>query len=145
MLPRNLPIHRGDQVRWVSRSINEPHTVTFPADLHTDMSALCENGATDTAATPTVIPPTGPQDFTCSGGPPDEIEFDGGNGVSHVTTASTVSDSGFIASAAELSGSGLPTTAGKRTWTVSFSAAARTTYHYVCQIHDGMAGTIVVR
>ena len=144
MLPRNLPIHRGDQVRWVSRSINEPHTVTFPRDLHTDMSALCENGATDTPATPIVIPPTGPQDFSCNGGPPDEVEFDGGNGVSHVTSASTVSDSGVIASPLELSGSGLPSTAAKRTWTVSFSAAARTTYHYVCQIHDGMAGTIVV-
>jgi plastocyanin len=144
MLPRNLTIHRGDKVRWVSRSINEPHTVTFPRDLHTDMIAFCEAGATDTPATPTVIPPTGPQDFTCGGGPPDEVELDGGNGVSHVTAASTVSDSGLIASSFELSAFGLPATAAKRTWTVSFSAAARTTYHYVCQIHDGMKGTIVV-
>ena len=144
MLPRNLPIHRGDKVRWVSRSINEPHTVTFPTDLHTDMNALCENGATDTPAAPIVIPPTGPQDFSCNGGPPDEVEFDGGNGVSHVTSASTVSDSGVIASPLELSGFALPSTAARRTWTVSFWAATRTTYHYVCQIHDGMAGTIAV-
>jgi plastocyanin len=144
MLPRNLPIHRGDQVRWVSRSINEPHTVTFPTDLHTDMTAFCESGATDIPALPTVIPPTGPQDFSCSGGPPDEVEFDGGNGVSHVTSHSTVSDSGIIASPLQLGAFGLPLTAAKRTWTVSFSAAARTTYHYVCQIHAGMAGTIVV-
>ena len=145
MLPRSLPIHRGDQVRWVSRSVNEPHTVTFPRDLHTDMLALCESGAVDIPATPTVIPPTGPQDFTCGGGPPDEVEFDGGNGVNHVTVASSVSDSGVIASPAELFGFGLPATAARRTWTVSFAGATRTTYHYVCQIHDGMTGTIVVR
>jgi plastocyanin len=107
------------------------------------MAALCEAGAVDTAATPTVIPPTGPQDFTC-GGPPVEFEFDGGNGVSHVTSRTTVSDSGVIASRAALVGFGLPTTAASNRWTVSFSSAARTTYHFVCQIHPGMVGTIVV-
>lgn len=143
MLPRHLAIHRGDRVVWASRSVNEPHTVTLPRDLFTDMVALCETGATDIPATPTVIPPTGPQDFTC-GGPPVEVEFDGGNGVNHVTAASTVSDSGFIASAVALAGFGLPMTAAHARWAVSFAGAARTTYHYVCQIHPGMAGTIVV-
>lgn len=144
MLPRRLDIKRGDKVTWVSRSINEPHTVTFPTDLNTDMVPMCENGMTDTPATPIVIPPTGPQDFTCGGGPPDEVEFGGGNGVSHVTSPSTVSDSGVIASAAELASFGLPSTAAKARWSVSFASAARATYHYVCQIHDGMAGRIVV-
>jgi plastocyanin len=145
MLPRKLSIHRGDQVTWVSRALNEPHTVTFPTDLHTDMAALCESGAVDVPATPTVFPPTGPQDFTCSGAPPDEFEMDGGNGVSHVTSKATVADSGIIASSAELSGFGLPVTAAKARTTVSFAGASRTTYHYVCQIHDGMEGAIVVR
>jgi plastocyanin len=144
MLPRRLPIHRGDKVTWVSRALNEPHTVTFPRDLHTDMAVLCEAGAVDTPATPTRIPPRGPQDFTCSGAPPDEVEFDGGNGIGHVTSPTTKSDSGFIASAAFVAAFGLPATAAKRAWTVSFSGAQRTTYRYVCQIHDGMAGVIVV-
>src|SRR5664279_573175 len=139
MLPHRISIHRGDKVTWVSRAVNEPHTVTFPKDLGTEMVPLCENGATDTLATPTVIPPTGPQDFTC-GGPPVEVEFGGGNGVNHVTSRSTVSDSGIIASKAELAGFGLPSTAASAKWTVSFSGAHRTTYHFVCQIHDGMAG-----
>jgi plastocyanin len=144
MLPRDLSIRKGDKVTWVSRATNEPHTVTFPRDLHTDMVALCESGATDVPAVPTVIPPTGPQDFTCGGGPPDEVEFDGGNGVSHVTSRSTVSDSGVIASSAELAGFALPSTAARNRWTVSFVGASRTTYHYLCQIHAGMVGTIVV-
>ncbi len=143
MLPRSVKIHRGDKVTWVSRAVNEPHTVTFPTDINTDMVPLCENGATDTPAAPTVIPPTGPQDFTC-GGPPVEFEFGGGNGVSHVTSRSTVSDSGLIASARVLAGFSLPSSAANARWTVSFSGAARTTYHYVCQIHEGMVGTIVV-
>jgi plastocyanin len=144
MLPRSLSIRKGDKVTWVSRSVNEPHTVTFPRDLHTDMVALCENGASDVPAVPTVIPPTGPQDFSCNGGPPDEVEFDGGNGVTHVTSTGTVADSGFIASSAELAGFSLPSTAARNHWTVSFVGAARTTYHYLCQIHAGMVGTIVV-
>ena len=143
MLPKSLPIKKNDKVIWVSRSVNEPHTVTFPTDIHTDMVALCEAGATDTPATPTVIPPTGPQDFTC-GGPPVEFEFDGGNGVNHVTSKATVSDSGVIASPAAVAGFGLPATAASVRWMVSFVGAARTTYHFVCQIHPGMAGTIVV-
>ncbi|HEX7473910.1 MAG TPA: hypothetical protein VF323_12570 [Candidatus Limnocylindrales bacterium] len=143
MLPHRISIHRGDKVTWVSRAVNEPHTITFPTDIGTDMLPWCENGATDTPATPTVIPPTGPQDFTC-GGPPVEVELDGGNGVSHVTSKSTVSDSGIVASAAERAGFGLPSTAASAKWTVSFSGATRTTYHFVCQIHAGMAGVIAV-
>ena len=145
MLPRNVAIHRGDRVVWTARSVNEPHTITFPTDLHGDMVALCEGAGGDVPATPTVFPPTGPGDFSCNGGPPDEIEFDGGNGVNHVISPATVSDSGLVASRAELAGFSLPSTAAKSQWTVTFPAnAATTTYTYVCQIHDGMAGTIVV-
>ena len=145
MLPRRITIHRGDRIVWRSRAVNEPHTVTFPGELHTDMVALCENGAVDVPATPTVIPPTGPGDFSCNGGPPDEIEFDGGNGVNQLTSPGTVSDSGFIASSAELTGFGLPSTAAKARWTaIVAGGAAKATYTYVCQIHDGMAGKIIV-
>ena len=144
MLPRKVTIKKGDKVTWVSRSVNEPHTVTFPNDLQTDMLPMCENGGTDVPAVPTVIPPTGPQDFSCNGGPPDEVEFAPGNGVNHVTSPSTVADSGLIASSAELAGFSLPSTAAKSRWTATFAGAAAGTYHYVCQIHEGMAGTIVV-
>jgi hypothetical protein len=61
-----------------------------------------------------------------------------------VTTKTTVSDSGVIASPAALVGFGLPTTAASARWTVTFGGAQRTTYRYVCQIHPGMEGVIRV-
>jgi hypothetical protein len=106
MLPLNVNIKRGDTVTWHSVGINEPHTVTFPTDLHTDSVPLCENGSADTPAVPKVNPPTGPQDFACGSGPADEIEFAPGNGVSTVTSPKTVSDSGLLA--ASLLGGGPP-------------------------------------
>jgi plastocyanin len=145
MLPRKVTIHKGDRVAWVSRSVNEPHTVTFPRDIQTDIVPLCEGaGGVDTPATPTVIPPTGPFDFACGAGPPDELENDGGNGVRRLHSPSTVADSGMIASAAELAGFGLPATAANARWSVRTSTAVKGTYTYVCQIHDGMDGKIVI-
>ncbi len=146
-LPQNVTIKPGDTVRWRMRESNEPHTVTFPADLHTDQIPLCESpgGAPDGAAVPTVIPPTGPQDFACPGNTPvSEIEFDGGNGVSSVSSPNTVSDSGTLATSRLGHDFGLPASAVLSTWTVSFDAATPGTYTYVCQIHDGMHGTITI-
>ena len=144
MLPRNVTVKAGDTVSWLSRAVNEPHTVTFPTELHTDMTALCEAGAIDTPATPTVIPPTSPFDFACGSGPANEVETGGGNGISTVSARSTVSDSGWIAAASILNAFGLPTTAASATWSVRFTGAVAGTYTYLCQIHDGMKGTITI-
>ncbi len=143
MLPAVQHVGAHDRVKWVSRSPNEIHTVTFPTDFHTDMLPVCEAGAADTPATPTVFPPTSPLDFTC-GGPPVEFENGGGNGVSHVTSPSTVADSGVIASDAASDVLGISDSAFHTSWTASFRGAASGTYTYVCQVHDGMEGTIVV-
>jgi plastocyanin len=143
MLPAVQRIGPRDRVRWISRSPNEIHTVTFPTDLHTDMLPVCESGAVDTPATPTVFPPTSPLDFTC-GGPPVEFENGGGNGVRHVTSTTTVADSGVIASDRTADGFGLPDSAFRASWSASFRGAAAGTYTYVCQVHEGMEGTIVV-
>jgi len=148
-LPGTLSVKPGDLVLWFSRATNEPHTVTFPGELHTDQVALCEDASTgtDTPATPTVVPPTGPFDFAC-GTPPhpaDEIEFAPGNGVRTLADPTTVSDSGLIASDAARAALGLPATAVLTTWTIGVSASAPAgTYTFVCQIHDGMKGTLVV-
>jgi len=146
MLPRKLSIKRGDEVVWVPRDINEPHTITFPTDLHQDMVPLCEGqDGTDTPATPTANPPTGPQDFACGSGPADEFEFGGGNGVRRLTSPTTVADSGLVTVPAFPALYGLPSNAAVNTWSVTVEPnAAKGTYHYVCQIHDGMGGTIVV-
>ena len=139
-------IHRGDRVTFVASDPNEPHTVTFPRDIHTDMAALCEGpNGTDTPAIPKVIPPTGPQDFACGANPPDELGVDGGNGVSKLASPTTVSDSGFMSGAGFGPGYGAPSSVALRTWTVTIlPTAKRGVYHFLCQIHFGMIGTLIV-
>jgi plastocyanin len=138
--PRNLAAKPGDKVVFTPKSTNEPHTVTFPGDLGTEMIPYCEAGSIDV--------PFGPPDFNCNGGPPDEIEFDGGNGVSLVTAppgpGETVSDSGIIGPHQLTQQIGASSTDILNTWTISLAGAAPGIYTYVCQIHDGMDGSITV-
>ena len=145
MLPRTLDVKPGDTVIWKPLDRNEPHTVTFPGDIHTADIPSCEgSGGKDTPAVPTVNPPTSPFDFACAGHPADEIEFGGGNGVKTVSSTKSVSDSGVVAYRTVLAGFDVPTTGALSSWTVVFAGAKKGTYHYVCQIHDGMTGTVVV-
>lgn len=134
-LPRAISIKPGDKVAWTSPEPNEPHTVTFPTDLFTDQVPMCEAGSVDT-----------PYLGSCpSGPPPDEIELAPGNGVHDITSPTTVSDSGLLASRRELAALGLPSSAALRSWTVSFHGAASGAYTYICQIHGAaMNGTITV-
>ncbi len=137
--PRNLDAKPGDKVVFTPKSPNEPHTVTFPGDLGTEMIAYCEAGSVDV--------PFGPPSFNCNGGPPDEIEFGGGNGVSLITASGptgTVSDSGIIGPHRLTQQIGVRSTDILNTWTISLAGAAPGTYTYVCQIHDGMAATVTV-
>jgi plastocyanin len=149
-LPGTLNVRPGDVVTWRSPAANEPHTVTFPKDLHADQVPMCEDATTgtDTPAPPTVIPPTGPFDFGCGTppvSPPNEIEFAPGNGVRILVDTTTGSDSGLMASSVERAAFGLPSSAALTSWTITVSASAPAgTYTFVCQIHDGMKGTLVV-
>ena len=143
-LPTKLKIKKGDKVVFKSPEPNEPHTVTFPGELNTDLVPLCENGTTDTPAIPLHNPPQSPLDFTCGAGP-FEVELGGGNGVSKVTSPSTISDSGVIGSTAMRRAYGLGSHAVLTSWKVSFRGAAKGTYTYICQIHGAaMGGTIVL-
>ena len=146
MLPRKISIRPGDSVVWRPRDRNEPHTVTFPKSLGSAVVPLCEGaGGKDTPAVPTVNPPRSPLDFACGGRPADEFEFTGGNGVTTISSPKTVSDSGLVAYRSVFAGFDVPATAARSSWQVSFAGAKTGTYTYVCQIHDGMSGTIVVR
>ena len=146
MLPRKITIKKDDTVVWRPLDRNEPHTVTFPKDLNADTLPMCEGpGGTDRPAVPTVIPPKSPFDFGCNGRPADEFEFGGGNGVRTITSPRTVSDSGIVAYRTEAEGFDVPATAMLSSWSVKFAGARAGTYHYVCQIHDGMKGDIIVR
>ena len=146
-LPGTLNVAAGDLVLWNSPATNEVHTVTFPSDLHTDQVPLCEDATTgtDTPATPLHTPPQGPLDFTCGTRPADEIEFAPGNGVHTLADPTTVSDSGLIASSSVKAAWGLPSTAAFPNWVIGVSSTATPgTYTFVCQIHAGMTGTLVV-
>lgn len=146
MLPRKITIKKGDSVVWRPLDRNEFHTVTFPKDLGTIVVPLCEGpGGKDTPAVPIVNPPMSPFDFGCNGRPADEFEVSGGNGVTTITSPKTASDSGFMASRTASSGFDVPARAVLSTWRVTFAGAKAGTYHYVCEIHEGMEGTIVVR
>lgn len=146
MLPRTVTIRSGDAVIWRPLDRKEPHTVTFPNDLNSDIVPLCEGpGGIDTPAIPTVTPPMSPFDFGCDGRPADEFELTGGNGVTAITSPQTVSDSGIVAYRTVAAGFDMPTTVARSSWRVSFAGARAGTYTYVCMIHDGMSGTIVVR
>ena len=145
MLPQNVTIKSGDTVTWSSQGVQEPHTVTFPTELHTDSVPLCESGGVDTPAVPAVNPPQSPFDFKCGTGPADEFEAAPGNGVSTITAPSTVSDSGLLAGAGAAEANGLPASAALTSWTVHFTGAVAGKYTYICQIHGPpMFGTITI-
>ncbi len=146
MLPKSVSIKKGDTVVWRPLDRNEPHTITFPKTLGSSFIPLCEGpGGKDTPAVPTVVPPTGPFDFACNGGPVHELELTGGNGVTTITSPATVSDSGVVGYRSEAFGFDLPINAIRTSWWVRFTGAKAGTYNYVCMIHEGMAGTIVVK
>lgn len=144
-LPLVLGVHPGDTVVWRPKSVNEPHTVTFPGELNSDMLPLCEGKGGDTPAVPKEVPPNGPFDFSCGSQPfPDEVEFGGGNGVRNLTAPGQISDSGVFATRSERHAFGLPQGSLFSRWSVSFAGATPGTYTYICQIHAGMVGTITV-
>ena len=144
-LPKNINIKKGDTVVWRPLDRQEIHTITFPKDTNTDMAILCEGATGDTPAKPTKIPPTGPQDFSCPAGTTLELENDGGNGVTNLTSPKKTSDSGIVAYRTVAAGFGLPASVFRSSWTATFKGAAPGVYHYVCQIHDGMVATITVK
>lgn len=145
MLPRNLHIRSGDTVVWKPLSPNEPHTVTFPHELNSDIVPLCESAGGDVPAVPNHLPPQGPFDFHCGAVPfPDELELGGGNGNATVSSPTTVSDSGIVTPNAEVDAFGVPRTAVLSSWAVHFTGAVPGAYRYLCQIHEGMEGQITV-
>ncbi|HYM82648.1 MAG TPA: hypothetical protein VEY67_00675, partial [Candidatus Dormibacteraeota bacterium] len=136
-LPTNLNVRRGDRIIWSLPGASEPHTVTFPTELNTDLIPKCE-GAHDTLASPLHMPPQGPTDFTCGGGRPvDEVEFGGGNGVHTLSSPATVADSGFLLNDLEADIFGIPDAATLTHYWVRVAGPAGS-YHYLCQIHGGM-------
>jgi len=135
MLPKSFEVGTGKSVTWLSPSLNEIHTVTFPAGHGSDavdpLPLVCEAGpgVPDTAANVSGVGPPCPN--------PANIEnhlnpFP--QGVSTISSPSDVGSSGIIAS--------IPGFPAPPTFTFTFVAPG--TFTYQCRIHDHMRGTIHV-
>ncbi|MGO9873079.1 MAG: hypothetical protein ACLPVY_04695 [Acidimicrobiia bacterium] len=131
MLPSAETITAGDTVRWVTRTIKEIHTVTFPQGnnpLTNPVPSYCEG-------TPDVLY-NGPPSATACGGDPSKLE-------THVDPAPVGST--VIASPVTVASSGLisnPPSPFARGYSFTFPNAG--TYTYQCEIHEHMTGTLTV-
>ena len=130
MLPLTATVTAGDTVRWVTRTIKDPHTVTFPVgpDPSTEpIPAYCEG-------TPDVLqtgPPTGPP---CGDPSKFEIHFNPAPvGPTEILSPVTVASSGILAT---------PPAPFPTSYSFTFPNAGVFTYQ--CRIHDHMVGTLIV-
>jgi len=124
MLPSKVKIRAGDTVTWVTKTLKDPHTVTFPQGAGSNsvdpIVPACE-GAPDTA------PP-------CASPPLQELHFvPQPQGAPVISSPTTVASSGVIS------------TFGPSPDRYSFTFPNPGTYAYMCRIHDHMVGTIVVK
>ncbi|HET9050400.1 MAG TPA: hypothetical protein VFO60_01780, partial [Candidatus Dormibacteraeota bacterium] len=134
MLPQDVHVATGDSVRWFTSTIEDIHTVTFPAGRGSDsidpfQPPVCEGaGAVDTPAPNPGSPPS----FGC-GGEAESPFLVAPVGPTTISSPSTAATSGLIGSAP----SGFPST-----YAFTFSSAGVFTYQ--CRIHDHMRGTVAV-
>jgi plastocyanin len=132
MLPTNVKVRVGDTVKWVTTTLQDPHTVTFPLGSGSDpvdpLNFVCESLAGDTA------PPGGPPpSFGCANPLDSEVHLiPQPQGPTVISSANTVASSGVIST--------LPP--GPDNYSFTFSAAG--SFPYMCRIHDHMIGTINV-
>ena len=131
MLPLTATVTAGDTVRWVTKTIKDPHTVTFPVgpDPSTEpIPAYCEG-------TPDVLqsgPPSGPP---CGDPSKFEIHLNPAPvGMTEIASPVTVASSGLI---------GTPPSPFPTSYSFTFPNPG--TYTYQCRIHDHMVGTLTVQ
>jgi plastocyanin len=131
MLPAAATITAGDTVQWVTQTIKDPHTVTFPQGSQPSTEPLpnyCEG-------TPDVLqtgPPAGPP---CGNPTKFEVHLNPAPvGPTVIPTSVTVASSGII---------GNPPAPFPTRYSFTFPNAG--TFTYQCRIHDHMTGTLTVQ
>jgi plastocyanin len=131
MLPNVVTIKQGDTVNWVTKTIRDPHTVTFPRGPGSDsvdpIPAFCETQSGDTRPSADGPPCANPASFELHLLPQPL-------GTQVISDPSTIGSSGVIGSTKD----GFPDN-------FSFTFPNAGTFDYMCRIHDHMVGTIVVR
>ncbi len=130
MLPNTATITAGDTVRWVTTTITEIHTVTFPQGNQASTEPIpnyCEG-------TPDLLQTGPPSPRSCGNPAKFEIHLHiAAVGTTVIPTPSTEASSGILANP----GGALPTQ-------YSFTFPNPGTYTYQCRIHDAMKGTLTV-
>lgn len=124
MLPSKARIRAGDTVTWVTKTLKDPHTVTFPqghgSDAVDPLGPACEG-----------IPDTSPP---CASPPLQELHFaPQPQGPTVISSPTTVASSGVIS------------TFGPFPDRYSFTFPNPGTYAYQCRIHDHMTGILIVK
>lgn len=131
MLPNTLTIKPGDSVIWVTKTIKDPHTVTFPSgegSVSVDpLPAFCEATPKDTLPSDSGPPCANPAAFEVRLVPQPQ-------GSSVIQSQNTIGTSGVIGSTAD----GF----SERT---EFSFTNAGSFAYMCRIHDHMVGLIVAK
>ncbi len=130
MLPAAATVTAGDTVRWVTQTIKDPHTVTFPQGDQPETEPLpnyCE-GNPDVLQT---APPAGPP---CGDPTKFEVHLNPAPvGPTVIATPVTLASSGLM---------GTPPAPFPTAYSFTFPNAG--TFTYQCRIHDHMTGTLTV-
>jgi plastocyanin len=131
MLPQNTSVKAGDTVKWITQTIKDPHTVTFPQGDNPSTEPIpsyCE-GSPDVLQTgpPAAGPP-------CGDASKFEVHLNPAPvGPTTISAPTTVASSGIISN---------PPAPFPNNYSFKFPNAGSFTYQ--CRIHDHMTGTIQV-
>ena len=133
MLPRDVTIQQGQTVRWITKTREDPHTVTFPQGPAGDpLPPVCE---------PSSLPG---EDVPATGSPPCGGDFANFEihylpdqaGATSITDPTTFGTSGVIATQIDRWHA-----LGRST---SFRFPNTGTFTYQCKVHEHMLGTLRV-
>lgn len=131
MLPNAATVTAGDTVRWVTKTIKDIHTVTFPKGDQPETEPLpqyCEGTPDVLQTAPPVGPPCGdPTKFEAHLNPAPV-------GGTEILSPVTLASSGLMA---------VPPAPFPTAYSFTFPNAG--TFTYQCRIHDHMTGTLTVQ
>jgi plastocyanin len=134
MLPRTVHLEDGHKVNWVTQTIRDVHTVTFPEGHGSDgvdpLVSVCEASPVDLASPPATC---APQD--------SETHINGQpQGSTVIRSPSSVGTSGIIGNPPP----GTPVGQFPFPNNFSFVFPNEGAFTYQCRIHDHMVGTVIV-
>jgi plastocyanin len=134
MLPRTVHLEDGNRVKWVTQTIRDVHTVTFPQGHGSDgvdpLVSVCEASPVDLPSPPAIC---APQNSETHINPQPQ-------GSTVISSPNTVGSSGIIGNPPP----GTPAAQFPFPNNFSFAFSNQGAFTYQCRIHDHMVGTVIV-